>query len=114
MIPAERRKSVTFKQNGRSRSTGMTGHVPAEQSVIFRRIRASDDYQRRCPRTTRIDVASKQAVVELVWATCEEANVLDIRMFGIQENICVGLAVNRGYAQGERTSGVEPLVTDGL
>jgi hypothetical protein len=34
-------------------------------------------------------VASKQAVVEWVWAAREDANVLDVGMFGVEENICV-------------------------
>jgi hypothetical protein len=35
MIPAEHRKSVTFNQNGRSRSVGKTGHVQTESAVNF-------------------------------------------------------------------------------
>jgi hypothetical protein len=35
MIPTERRKSVTFNQNGRSRSVGKTGHVQTESAVNF-------------------------------------------------------------------------------
>jgi hypothetical protein len=35
MIPAERRKAVTFNQNGRSRSVGTTGHVQTESAVNF-------------------------------------------------------------------------------
>jgi len=37
MIPAEHRKSVTFNQNGRSRSVGKTGHVQTESTVNFAR-----------------------------------------------------------------------------
>ena len=58
--------------------------------------------------------ASKQTVVELVSAVREDADVLDIRMFGIEENVRVRLAVNTGQAQSEPPSGSEPLVTDGL
>ena len=34
-------------------------------------------------------VASKQTVVEFVWAAREDANVLDLPMSGIEENIRV-------------------------
>ena len=58
--------------------------------------------------------ALEQSAVKLVSAARKDADVLDIRMFGIEENIRVRVTVNTGQAQSKPPSRSEPLVTDGL